>query len=97
MASSDLSIEEQILRAVKITLVGVIKDTATPPGMRHPLSDQTIEDMRQCLALVSARERALAEAAGRPIGGRPGFIDEPVAHDRVIHFHPRKPAGDQSE
>jgi len=94
MKSSDLSIEEQILRAVKLTLVGVIKDTATPPGMRHPLSDRTIEDMRQCLALISARERALAEAAGRPIGGRPRFVDEPVEQDRVIHFHPKRPEGD---
>ena len=96
MNSPDLSVEEQILRAVKLTLVGVIKDTATPPGMRHPLSDRTIEDMRQCLALISARERALAEAAGRPIGGRPHFADEPKEQDRVIHFHPKKPAGDES-
>jgi len=59
--------------------------------MRHPLSDGTIQDMRQCLALISARERELAEAAGRPIGGRPGFTDEPKQQDRVIHFYKKKP------
>ena len=49
--------EARILQAVKMTLAAVIKDTATPHGMRHPLSDSTIEDLRQCLALISARLR----------------------------------------
>jgi len=95
MNNSDLSIEEQILRAVKLMLAGVIKDTATPHGMHHPLSDGTIQDMRQCLALISARERELAQAAGRPIDGRPGFTDEPTQQDRVIHFYRKKPDGDE--
>jgi hypothetical protein len=95
MNNPDLSIEERILRAVKLTLAGVIKDTATPHGMRHPLSDGTIQDMRQCLALISARERELAEAAGRPIGGQPEFIDEPTQQDRVIRFYGKMPAGDE--
>jgi hypothetical protein len=68
---SEHSMEERILQAVKMTLAGVIRDTATPPGMRHPLSDQTIADLRQCLALISARERELAQAAGRPMDARP--------------------------
>jgi hypothetical protein len=95
MSNSGLSIEERILQAVRLTLAGVIKDTATPHGMRHPLSDSTIQDMRQCLALISARERELAEAAGRPIGGRPEYTDEAAQQDRVIHFYRKKPAGDE--
>jgi hypothetical protein len=73
MTDSELSKEERILKAVKLTLASVVRDTATPPGMRHPLSDATIEDLRQCLALISARERELAEAAGRPMSERPRF------------------------
>ena len=57
MSDPEPSMEERILKAVKLTLAGVIKDTATPHGMRHPLSDQTIQDLRACLALISARER----------------------------------------
>jgi hypothetical protein len=95
MNHTDLSIEERILQAVKLTLAGVIKDTATPHGMRHPLSDGTIADMRQCLALISARERELAEAAGRPIGGRPKFADEPTQEEQVIQFYRKKSAGDE--
>jgi hypothetical protein len=94
MTDSKRSMEERILMAVKLTLANVIKDTATPHGMRHPLSDGTIQDLRQCLALISARERELAEAAGRPIGGRPRFTDEPAREEKVIRFHEKKSSGD---
>jgi hypothetical protein len=96
MSDPELSMEERILTAVKLTLAAVIKDTATPHGMRHPLSDGTIKDLRQCLALISARERELAQAAGRPIGGRPRYADEPPRADKVIRVHKKKPSGDTS-
>jgi hypothetical protein len=67
--------EFRILRAMKQTLTGVIKDTATQPGLKHPLSERTIEDIRQCLMLISARERELAEAAGSPMNMRPHYAD----------------------
>ena len=93
MTDSERSIEERILQAVKLTLASVIKDTATPHGMRHPLTDATIEDLRQCLALISARERELAQAAGRDLEDRPRFADEPVPEERVIRFYKDKPSG----
>jgi hypothetical protein len=96
MSDPELSMEERILTAVKLTLAAVIKDTATPHGMRHPLSDGTIKDLRECLALISARERELAQAAGRPIGGRPRYADEPARADKVIRVHKKKPSGDTS-
>ena len=68
MTESTPSMEERILAAMKLTLTNVIRDTATPHGMPHPLSEATIEDIRQCLALISARERELAAAAGRLTG-----------------------------
>jgi len=95
MTDSNLSMEERILRAVKLTLANVIKDTATPHDMRHPLSDGTIEDLRQCLALIGARERELAEAAGRSQDKRPHFTDEPGREEKVIRFHKNEPSGDQ--
>ena len=96
MSDPELSMEERILTAVKLTLAAVIKDTATPHGMRHPLSDGTIQDLRQCLALISARERDLAQAAGRPIGGRPHYADEPAREDKVIRFHTKSPPDERS-
>ena len=94
MSDPELSMEERILQAVKLTLAGVIRDTATPHGMRHPLSDATIKDLRECLALISARERELAQAAGRPTGGRPRYADEPGREDAVIRFHKKPPGGE---
>jgi hypothetical protein len=94
MSDSNESVEERILQAVKLTLANVIKDTATPHGMRHPLSDGTIEDLRQCLALISARERELAAAAGRQSPDRPRYADAPGPEEaRVIRFHKAKLPG----
>ena len=84
MHEQELSKEELILRAVKMVLTGVARDTATAPGLKHPLSDRTIEDMRQCLALISARERELAEAAGRQMSQRPRYVDEPKPAGEVV-------------
>jgi len=96
MSDPELSREERILRAVKLTLAGVIRDTATPHGMRHPLSDATIQDLRQCLALISARERELAQVAGRPAGAQPRYADEPGQGDTVIRFHKKNPSSEES-
>jgi hypothetical protein len=62
--------------------------------MRHPLSDATIEDLRQCLALISSRERELAEAAGRDTSARPHYADEPARAGQVIRFHNKRPDDD---
>ena len=61
---SEASKEQRILTMVKKTLTEVAKDTYTPPGMRHPLSDDTINHIRHCLDLIIARERELAEERG---------------------------------
>lgn len=72
----DLSQEQQILIAMRQTLTAVIRDVTPPPGMRHPLSAGTIEDVRQCLSLIAAREKELADLDGRG-GERPYYANEP--------------------
>ena len=74
---TDQDKELKVLRAVKMVITNVIKDTTTEPGMRHPLSDGTIKDIRQCLALITSREHELS-----PYDKRPHFIDEP--QDKVV-------------
>ena len=69
--------EERILRMVKRVLTDIAKDTYTRPGYRHPLSDETVMGIRDCLSLISDRESELAEEAGRPMNMRPRFVDEP--------------------
>ena len=77
MNDETLTKEERILRVMKRVLTDVAKDTYTRPGIRHPLSDDTINGMRECLNLITAREIELNEAAGRSMDDRPRFIDEP--------------------
>ena len=74
--SDSESKEQQILFVMRKVLASIIKDVTPPAGMRSPLSPQTTEDVRNCLALISAREKELADAAGRE-SERPYYTDEP--------------------
>jgi hypothetical protein len=71
--------EREILLVMRKVLAQIIKDT-TPPSraMKHPLTDQTIQDVRHCLGLISLRERELADAAGAT-QEQPYYSDEPPA------------------
>lgn len=75
--SIQMSKEERILDAMYSTLIGVIRDTTTDPRLKHPLSDQTLQGIRDCLDLITARKSELAEADGRPMALRPRYVDEP--------------------
>lgn len=86
--------EERILRVMKRVLTDVAKDTYTKPGFRHPLSEDTIDGIRNCLALISARETELNEAAGRSMDARPRFVDEPQTSVVVQLDVPGKPDTD---
>jgi hypothetical protein len=77
MSGVELSKEEQILKMVKKVLTDIAKDTHVKPGLKHPLSDNTILGIRDCLSLITARELELAKEAGRENNMRPHFIDEP--------------------
>ena len=68
--------EQKILMVMRKVLASIIKDATPPPGMKHPLTDQTIQDVRACLGLISARERELADEQGRVVE-KPYFTDEP--------------------
>ena len=87
MSDPDLTKEQRILRMMKRVLTDVAKDTFAKPGHRHPLSDNTIDGIRQCLALISAREGELMDAAGQSRDARPRFIDEPQS-TVVVQFEP---------
>lgn len=84
MSEQELSKEEIILRAVKKTLTSVVKDTATEPGLIHPLGNDTINAIRDCLVLISSREQELAELAGRSMDMRPRYVDEVKSRSEVV-------------
>ena len=77
-------------------LAQIVRDTTPGPGMRHPLPEQTIKDIRDCFSLIAARERELAEQAGIENKDRPHFADEPKT-STVVRFKPppKKPHKDK--
>ncbi len=88
--------EQRILVVMRKLLAQIVKDTTPGPGMRHPLNEQTIKDIRDCFGLISARERELTDKAGIKNKDRPYFIDEPKT-STVIKFQPlnKKPPKDK--
>lgn len=76
--------EARVLRAVRKALTGIVKDTATAPGMKHPLSNDTVEDIRQCLGLIAAREQELLQEAGIDNNAKPRFTDDPELQNAVV-------------
>lgn len=77
MSEKEPTQEQKILRMVKRVLTDVARDTHVRPGRQHPLSEHTILGIRDCLALISAREAEIAEEAGTPSKMRPRYVDEP--------------------
>lgn len=71
--------EQRILIVMRKVLGSVVKDTTPSPGLRHPLTEKTIEDIRQCFGLIAAREQELAKEAGIDVKDRPRFTDEPAS------------------
>ena len=81
--TGNMSKEQRILRMVKKVLTDIAKDTVTPPGLKHPLSEQTIYGIRECLELITARESELLKEAGQSNTQKPYFIDEPQKNVNV--------------
>ena len=73
--SDDLTKEQEILITLRKVLSEILKEITPPPGMKHPLSEQTLQDVRNCFGLIAAREHELAQAQGRG-GERPHYVDE---------------------
>jgi len=88
-SSEEYTKEQRILRVCKRVLTDIAKDTVTPPGMKHPLSENTIQGIRDCLQLIAAREAEILSDQGNESTSRPHFIDEPQKNV-VVNITPRK-------
>ena len=94
--------EDRILNVMRSILIDVIKDTTTEPGLKHPLTDTTIDNIRHGLDLITARQRELAEAEGKSWDMRPGYPPEPQQKTKdgvvvSISSIKKKPAKDTKE
>lgn len=76
--------EKRILVAMRKTLSNIIKDvTPASSALKSPISDSTIEDIKMCFGLISAREQEIAKEAGVELKERPQYTDEPN-RDNVV-------------
>jgi len=73
---AEFSKEQQILRAMRKTLTSIVRDVAPRDGVPSPVAPDTVENIRMCLGLISAREAELAEALGLSREERPRYADE---------------------
>lgn len=88
MDNSELSKEQQIMRAMRKTLTSIVRDAAPRDGVPSPFRDDTVENIRMCLGLIAAREAELAEQLGLDRNERPHYSDEPQAA-QPIQFAPQ--------
>lgn len=79
--------EQRILVVMRKLLAQIVRDTTPGPGVRHPLNEQTIKDIRDCFSLIAARERELIEETGIENKDRPHFADKPQT-STVLKFKP---------
>jgi len=77
--------EIDVLTALRQVISGVVRELTPEPGMRHPLSDKMIEDIRQSFILIAAREKEINDAAGTPSTRRPQYTDDPK-RDKIVQF-----------
>jgi hypothetical protein len=76
--NDEITKEREIMMVMRKVLTSIVREvTPEHKSLRHPLSDQTIQDIRNCLGLITARERELADEAGRTVQEQPYFVDEP--------------------
>ncbi len=77
------SLELRILIQLRQVLAAVVRDVTPAPGRRNPLSERTIEDVRDAFALIAARERELKGTSGNM--DLPTFKDK-GATTRIVSF-----------
>ena len=83
MSTEELSKEQRILRMMRKTLGNVVKDVTPFGGRTNPLSEGTIQDIKDCFALISDRERELGEALNFD-QAKPYYADGELPNAKVI-------------
>lgn len=82
LAAKEMSVEQRILRAMRKTLASVVRDSTPRPGTSGFLSDETVNQIKACFELISARERELGDALGLS-QSKPVYPDQPQSSQPV--------------
>jgi hypothetical protein len=68
--------EIRTLSAMRKTLIEVVKDTMTKPGLAHPLTENTRMMITDCLNLITARQVEIEKEQGNFNDMKPKFADQ---------------------
>lgn len=85
MDTEELSKEQRILRVMRKTLSSVVRDVTPLGGRPNPLTVSTIQDIKDCFALISEREKELADKLGFD-QAQPYYKDGEQPNANVINF-----------
>ena len=85
MNTEELSKEQRILRLMRKTLGNVVRDVTPLGGRANPLTDSTIQDVKDCFALIAEREKELAEKLNFA-PEKPYYTDGEQPNSNVINF-----------
>ena len=90
MTEQSLNKEHEILMVMRRVLGRIVRET-TPEhrGLKHPLSDGAVDDIKHAFALISAREREIAEENGIEHFAKPRYPDS-ERNSREVGFAPSK-------
>jgi len=91
---TDLKKELDVLVTLRKVISSIIRDITPDPGMRQPLSDATMEDVRKGFLLIAAREKEISEAMGKPSLHRPMYKGE-KPKTNVVKMHGLKSSKDE--
>ena len=83
---TDLKKELDVLVALRKVISSIVREITPDPGMKHPLSDATIEDVRQGFTLIAAREKEISEKLGKPSLHRPMYKGD-TPKTNVVKMH----------
>lgn len=98
MSTEHFSSEQKILRVMRKVLASVVKDVTPQSGMSNPLTDNTIEEIRDIFGLISVREKELLETFGQISADRPYYPgDKPAAKVIPISVGSLKASRKQAE
>ena len=85
MNTEESSKEQRILREMRKTLGNVVRDVTPLGGRPNPLTGDTIQGIKDCFALISERERELAEMLGFD-EAKPYYKDGSLPNAQVLSF-----------
>lgn len=98
MSTEHFSSEQKILRVMRKVLASVVKDVTPQDGMDNPLTNNTIEEIRDIFGLISVREKELLDTLGQLSADRPYYPgDKPAANVIPISVGSLKASKKQTE